>query len=113
MMLSEPGLLDAIFEIALRGCDVDVKALQFPGLRIAKAEQIGALVHTGDQPAAALYRLHGGAARGGRAQTGCGVAAFDGRTGRVRHRGGAAGRRQRGTRCGHLGQRLHRGTAGK
>jgi len=26
MMLSEPDLLDSIFETALRGCDVDVKA---------------------------------------------------------------------------------------
>ena len=41
--------------------DVDVEALQFAGHRIAKAEQIGALVHTDDQPAAALDRLHGGA----------------------------------------------------
>ena len=93
--------------------DVDVEALQFAGHGIAKAEQIGALVHTDDQPAAAPYRLHGGADRGGRAQTGCGIAAFDGRAGRVRHHGGAAGHRQRGKRSGHLGQRLHRGTAGK
>ena len=77
--------------------DVDVEALQFAGHGIAKAEQIGALVHTDDQPAAALDRLHGGAGCGGRAQTGGGIAAFDGRTGRRRHHGGAAGHRQRGT----------------
>ena len=53
-----------------------------------------------------------GAARGGRAQTRCGIAAFDRRAGHGRRHLGPAGHRQRGERRGNLGQRLHLGAAG-
>ena len=60
--------------------DVDVEALQLAGDGIAKAEQIGALVDTDDQPAALPDRFLGRAGFGGRAQTRRGIATLDGRT---------------------------------